>query len=40
MNGKLVLPSGPFLMALTLAKGDANAPIFKKLPPPPPLQQH
>jgi len=39
VNGKMTLPSGPFLMALILAKGDANAPIFQKLPPPPPLQR-
>jgi protein-disulfide isomerase/uncharacterized membrane protein len=34
VNGKEALPSAPFLIGLTVARGNADAPFFKKLPPP------
>jgi protein-disulfide isomerase len=34
VNGKEALPSPPFLIGLTVARGNADAAFFKKLPPP------
>ncbi|WP_224248409.1 vitamin K epoxide reductase/DsbA family protein [Hyalangium gracile] len=34
VNGREVMPSVPFLYALVMAGGDANAPAFRVLPPP------
>ncbi|WP_224372080.1 thioredoxin domain-containing protein [Hyalangium versicolor] len=34
VNGRVVMPSVPFIFALVLAGGDANAPAFRVLPPP------
>ncbi len=35
VNGRVAPPSPAFLTGLVLANGDANAPIFDELPPPP-----
>lgn len=35
VNGREAPPATAFLVALVFAKGDANAPIFDSLPPPP-----
>jgi protein-disulfide isomerase len=40
VNGKSVLPSVPFLYALAMTDGNADAPAFKVLPPPGPQQPH
>jgi len=40
VNGRGVLPSVPFLYALAMVDGDANAPAFKVLPKPRPQQAH
>ncbi len=34
VNGKEALPSAPFLIGLTVARGNVDAAFFKKLPPP------
>lgn len=34
VNGREVMPSVPFIYALAMAGGDANAPAFRVLPPP------
>lgn len=35
VNGKQTPPSGAFLLAMAINRGDVNAPFFKALPPPP-----
>jgi protein-disulfide isomerase/uncharacterized membrane protein len=40
VNGRSVPPSVPFLYALVMSDGDANAPAFKVLPAPRPVQAH
>ena len=40
VNGKSVLPSVPFLYALVMTDGKADAPAFKVLPKPRPQQAH
>jgi serine/threonine-protein kinase len=39
VNGRETPPSGAFLLALAINKGNVNAPFFLALPPPPPPQQ-
>ncbi len=40
VNGREIPPSVPFLYALSMVDGDANAPAFRVLPPPRPVQAH
>lgn len=35
LNGRDTLPSEAFILGMAVSKGDAEAPYFKKLPPPP-----
>lgn len=39
LNGRMTWPSGGFLLGMALSRGDANAPWFQKLPPPPPMDE-
>ena len=40
VNGRDTPPSGAFLLAMAVNRGDVNAPFFKSLPPPAPPQPH
>jgi protein-disulfide isomerase/uncharacterized membrane protein len=40
LNGRETLPSEVFILGMAAAKGDAEAPLFKVLPPAPPMPSH
>lgn len=40
VNGRETLPSAHFLLGMAQSAGDVNSDFFKKLPPPPPMDEH